>query len=652
VGRPLGGGMARRLLALALLAALPALGASTAARGEDAALLQDAAGEGDKPPDQRRLYQVSVDYSRHSGSDTVTLLLDRASAGLRAAAGSDPAQGIAWAVLAQNLSTAGWDTLTVQTTDNNAVSNTVKMYAAGFAEGLLTAPRMSQFYSNFYQLLVKDSEGAAALTNIKNMFYREIEYVKEKAGLKTGGPISVEPADAYWKQVRYLFVQMWGIMDGYNAVAQSEGVRPLDLNDMFVINSNADLAEMMEAYTPNAVKMRRTFQSLAALKKAAFLQQEAKPAAGRRFLGRQAGWRKMTALEADRDWENRLSRHGHCSALVKVAAERQDLYVGHTTWNDYSKMTRIFKYYKFPLAGSDAAVTMMGFSSYPGCVSSTDSYYTMDSGLTVLDTSLEILNPQVYLRVPEFPSNPHYPGFMHVMAVNRLAKSGAHWTSMYSMYNSGLSSAQWLIVDYNLFRPGSPIKPNTLRILEQVPGLIHEADISHELSTKRYWASYNRPFFADVRKLTGHEAAEKAYGALYSFGASPRASIFARSAPSINTLFNMRSMMNSNRFPNEGVLPSEPGHAISARLDLDPLSHLPNGGIDAKITNYCLFRALQTQAISGPSHVNQPVFKWRNSEGVDIFPGWPHMGLPDVWNFDWIQMTPSGVEQLIDMKDC
>lgn len=644
-----GRGMARRLVALALLAS-PALGASAVAGGDfaDTSLLQDAAGERDKPATQRRLLQVTVDYNRHSGDDSVTIAMDRTTMTLRAVGGTNPGKGIAWAVLGKTMDKTGWDSITVEATDNGGVSNTVKAYSAGFAEGLLTAPRMSQFYSNFFQLLVKDSKGSAALTNIKNMFYREITYVKKKAGL-LGGPMAAEPVDPYWKQVRYLFVQMWGLMDGYNTVAGGEGVKPLDLNDMFVINSHADLAEMMEAYTPDAVKSRSKFQALAALKdQAAFLQQQEKPLFGGGFL-RNRG-RKMTALEADHDWENRLAKHGHCSALVKVAAETKDLFVGHTTWNDYSKMTRLYKYYKFPLAGSGATVKMMGFSSYPGCVSSTDSFYEMDNGLTVLDTSLEILNPQVYMRVPEFPSNPHYPGFMHVMAVNRLAKTGPHWTSMYSSYNSGLNSAQWLVIDYNLFHPGTPIKPNTLRLLEQVPGLIHESDISHELATKRYWASYNRPYFADVRKITGHTAAEAEYGALYSYAASPRAAIFARSAPSINTLFNMRSMMNSNKFPNEGVLPSEPGHAVSARLDLTA-DRLPNGGIDSKITNYCLFRALQVQAISGPTHADQPVFKWRNG-ATDLFPGWPHMGMPDVWNFDWVQMTPSGVQQVIDMQDC
>merc|ERR1719382_1556444 len=87
-------------------------------------------------------------------------------------------------------------------------------------------------------------------------------------------------------------------------------------------------------------------------------------------------------------------------------------------------------------------------------------------------------------------------------------------------------------------------------------------------------------------------------------------------------------------------MPIEPGHAISARMDLEGPSHIPNGGIDAKVTNYCLFRRLQAQAISGPTRNGQPLFSWRD-HGKDLFPGWPHLGLPDRWNFDWAQLTPS-----------
>lgn len=114
---------------------------------------------------------------------------------------------------------------------------------------------------------------------------------------------------------------------------------------------------------------------------------------------------------------------------------------------------------------------------------------------------------------------------------------------------------------------------------------------------------------------------------------------------------DMRSIMNRNNWPGEGILPNEPGHAISARMDLSA-SKIPNGGIDAKVVNRCLFRSMQCQAISGPSHTKQTVFKWKDG-AADTMQGWPHLGLPDVWDFDWVQMTPTApLKHLVDVSDC
>ena len=38
----------------------------------------------------------------------------------------------------------------------------------------------------------------------------------------------------------------------------------------------------------------------------------------------------------------------------------------------------------------------IAFTSYPGCISSPDSFYILQSGLLVTDTSLELLNPGLF----------------------------------------------------------------------------------------------------------------------------------------------------------------------------------------------------------------------------------------------------------------
>mmetsp|Transcript_63301 Transcript_63301/g.181596 ORF Transcript_63301/g.181596 Transcript_63301/m.181596 type:complete len:746 (-) Transcript_63301:60-2297(-) len=655
------------------------------------------------------LFEVNVTYEQKENSSwhSATLSMDATSNSLNAEAGINPSSGIAWAHFVDKLDTIGWTELTVETTDSARVSNTMRMYGAGYVEGLLTATRMSQFYSNLWQGLSKDAEGSAALVNIQNVFRNMLVHLKEKTHLNKG-VASPEPVDHYWKHVRYLFAQLWGINDGYNAMAKRAGVRKLELLDLLIINSHAVLPELMEAFTPKATERRHKFQtrSGAGMGKSSTLlqrgargrhlavktfagqargeglgsprgsindddrrrhapvhaQEEGKEEdqkvqegqeVGEKMLLHDAGLRNMSGSKsehrqdllamADRDWEQRLARHGHCSALVRLTPESRDLLVGHSTWSDYSRMTRVFKYYTFSLPNSGSATKVMGFSSYPGCVGSTDNFYMMDSGIVAVDTSLEVLNVKVYDRISDFRASPYTPNFMHVVIVNRLAHTATDWTTLFARQGTGFPSAQWMVVDYNKFTPGMSIPENTLRLLEQVPGLIRHDDISQTLRDNRYWASYNRPYFAEIRQASGHTAAENSFGALYSFGSSPRALIFKHLAGSVTDLFSMRHIMRRNAYPNENVLPNEPGHAISARLDLDVLRHIPNGGVDSKVVNRCLLQSLQCQAVSGPSHDDQPVFKWRNANGGDLFPGWPHLGLPDVWGFGWAQMSPSAM---------
>jgi len=362
---------------------------------------------------------VSFDWKKHDPAEGVTVKMDKASGSLRIVAGvSTKAEDVAWGYMKDELSEDGWIKLFLQTSASASVSNDVRMYAAGFIEGLLTATRISQFYSNFYQTMMKDERNAQALTSIKKVFEDEIEFVKKNTNFQPG-VISTEPLDPYWKHMRYQFVQMWAMKDAYNFAAQAKGVRSLDLIDFMLINSHAELPELMQAYAPAALQKRQTFQK----KPTSFLHKANHDgAASPGGLQRQGN---ASQEQVDQDWEQRLIKRGRCSALVRLAPEGKDLMVGHTTWGDYAKMTRIFKYYHFDLPGAHTKAKTMGFSSYPGCISSTDDFYMLDSGLVIMDTSLEILNADMYNRVAEFPANAHVPDFMHVMTSNRMASSAS-----------------------------------------------------------------------------------------------------------------------------------------------------------------------------------------------------------------------------------
>merc|ERR1719213_435023 len=111
----------------------------------------------------------------------------------------------------------------------------------------------------------------------------------------------------------------------------------------------------------------------------------------------------------------------------------------------------------------------------------------------------------------------------------------------------------------------------------------------------------------------------------------------------------MRQEMSENHGNSEAVDQAQlrvPRFAVSARDDLKDSDHInpdgsPEGGVDAKITSSCLFKSLTAQAISGPSHTQLPPFRW-TSGGSELWPGYPHEGLPNVADFDWVKVDAGG----------
>mmetsp|Transcript_1723 Transcript_1723/g.3821 ORF Transcript_1723/g.3821 Transcript_1723/m.3821 type:complete len:652 (+) Transcript_1723:111-2066(+) len=557
--------------------------------------------------------------------------------------------GIAWGTFSDNIMTTGWSELSVSTNPSPTINNDVKMYSAGYVEGLLTCIRISQFYSNQHQLLMLNEKRSHALQKILGQMKDQIFTMKSRMNM-VPHIITRQPDDNYDKQTRYAFLQLWGLRDGYNFAANHFKVHTLSLADLVILNSNSEMPAFFSGYEPDAIRYRMLAQAPAMpmLVQVNSTIRRHDPRKGTLRGSSQVDPFSKEAL-SDENWEKKVAREGRCTAVIRVTPGDADLFVGHSTWGDYSTMTRIFKHYDFDLRGAGTMASKIAMSSYPGCISSTDEYYSMSSGLVIAETSITNLNPFIWDDVKDFPMVMSIPNFIHLMAVNRLAVSAANWAVLYTekRANTGTKLSQFMAVDYNVFTKGKPPPDNTLWVVEEVPGAIQMKDETEHLRKEGYFGSYNRPMFESVRRKTGFDEAQRNVGELYSWSDNPRATIMRQNVPGIDNMFSFRDFMIRNRFPNSGVIPSTPGHEIMARFDLTEKMAIPNGGIDAKVVGSCTQSQMIVQAISGPTHANLRPFEW-TTNGEEKFPGTPHIGQPDVWNFDWVQMTPEGARPIVD----
>lgn len=51
---------------------------------------------------------------------------------------------------------------------------------------------------------------------------------------------------------------------------------------------------------------------------------------------------------------------GKCSALIKVSADLSDIFFGHSTWDSFTAMTRIYKHYQLNLKQVSAGYGCIG----------------------------------------------------------------------------------------------------------------------------------------------------------------------------------------------------------------------------------------------------------------------------------------------------
>eukprot|EP01006_Ploeotia_vitrea_P043935 TRINITY_DN66792_c6_g2_i1.p1 TRINITY_DN66792_c6_g2~~TRINITY_DN66792_c6_g2_i1.p1 ORF type:complete len:448 (-),score=31.62 TRINITY_DN66792_c6_g2_i1:210-1466(-) len=366
---------------------------------------------------------------------------------------------------------------------------------------------------------------------------------------------------------------------------------------------------------------------------------------------------KATHKQAFEDYAVR----SRCTSIIKLALDMSELWVTHTTWSSYQFMLRIYKKYTFPLnKGTNSGVF---FAGYPGLIASLDDWYTTSNGLVVTETTNDICNPKLFSLI----TSQALPYWIRAIVANRVATGGPEWVDIFRQWNSGTYNNQWIIVDFKLItrEPKTQklqLNKNSVTIMEIIPGdttafntsAYRTEDMSSRVTKDFHWFSYNRPYYPTFYKEMGYQAlAEKfgdKYDNIFNYELNPRALILQRDVPNVVSQQDIKRIVQYNDYENDPIESGYAGNAIAARFDLkagppgtpynDWFYRGVHGGIDSKVTSFSNFEQKGTnaygdvEAISGPTHQQQPVFCWKD------WPNQPHEGQPECFNFDWQQISP------------
>eukprot|EP00933_Yihiella_yeosuensis_P026398 TRINITY_DN20479_c0_g1_i2.p1 TRINITY_DN20479_c0_g1~~TRINITY_DN20479_c0_g1_i2.p1 ORF type:complete len:582 (+),score=106.34 TRINITY_DN20479_c0_g1_i2:36-1781(+) len=459
-------------------------------------------------------------------------------------------------------------------------------FAAGFVEGALTAERTWQHRLSYFGATFEDSYNPKGI-----LWKRAVDFVEANDAYVSDKIQQFSASDPYWREVALVWSQLDGLVAGHRSVCKAD--RCLERRDFLLMSAEQDLSNVIH-----------------------------KPFAADE-------WTLQTAASY-------TQKNTHCSSIVRVLPGGTDLVMGHNTWTGFYSMLRVLKEYDLPLPGARAAVVT--FASYFGTLYSGDDFYTLSSGLTVQETTNAVYNQTTLgLITPKCILT-----WARSIVANRQAYDGGSWARWFSPENSGTINNQWMIIASKLFRAGSALPDGLLTVVEQMPGKIVWADETATLRKQGWWASYNSPYFKEIRIVSGADDMERRLGDAYSYDKNPRAKIFHRDAPKADNESAVKHLLRYNNWRHDPLSaggyggptePRSPENAIAARYDLmqNKSTRKAFGNTDAKLCSLKDCLALRFQAVSGPTADDQPPFAWRGEWGSS-----PHFGQPEIFNFDWV----------------
>eukprot|EP01084_Bolivina_argentea_P135746 239147_1 len=502
----------------------------------------------------------------------------------------DCVNGIVCGYFNDSLNKTGWGVLEIKSDyklSSDSVTDYNRMFAAGLLEGYLSSYEIYWGYYTAWQgmgdlFLGFEKELINWLQTQRNWMDQQIN--------------KYSSTDPYWNYVKLLTAQFDGEQYGYNNASADfhRNIPALNNFQFQFINGNQDLV---------GVTMKIILENT----KLSFAQKRA----------------KIKQLQS-------INQNSRCSAIVKITPELDNIFFAHSTWSNYFWMNRVYKHYIIKTKATSVKMEHYTMCSYPGALSSIDDFYIMDTGLAVTETTNGIFNLELYSELnPETLFT-----WQRVRISNAICNTGPQWVNTFTRYNSGTYNNQWIILNYNLFKSGEPLKDNILWIAEQIPGNVSCLDVTNILE-RGYWSSYNVPSIEYIYKESGFEAKARVDGPSASYDLAPRARITRRDANKCNNMTMIKKLMRYNNYKNDPLEQNNPTWAMMNRADLlasDEASAF--GGVDTKIADLSNMLDVSSVTQAGPTYDDVTPFTWNTSQWINE----PHIGLPMTYDFDWVLM--------------
>lgn len=167
--------------------------------------------------------------------------------------------------------------------------------------------------------------------------------------------------------------------------------------------------------------------------------------------------------------------------------------------------------------------------------------------------------------------------------------------------------------------------------MEEVPGLMHSADMTETMVSTSVWMSFNVPWFADIQREAGYQKSD--------WTDDPRHCLLQQLQTNVSDSASMESVIRHNNFEHDKCSGRDPcSGAVACRDDLGLVPQM-FGALDAKWSSWSAVvqGGLAVSAEIGPTHDQQPVFCWSHHPLSDT----PHHGHPDCYNAGPVDIRPS-----------